>query len=94
MLNAQVEKLSLVRGDVIIVGVDVAKKKNVARFFDTDGFELCKYFKFRNDRAGILSFISKCLNIKEQQGAERIVIGMEPSGHYWEPLAYFLKEYP
>ena len=94
MLNAQVEKLSLVRGNVIIVGVDVAKKKNVARFFDTDGFELCKYFKFRNDRAGILSFISKCLNIKEQQGAERIVIGMEPSGHYWEPLAYFLKEYP
>jgi transposase len=42
----------------------------------------------------MLSFIRKSLDLKEQHGAERVVIGMEPSGHYWEPLAYFLKEYP
>ncbi len=94
MFNAHAEKLSLVKGKVIIVGVDVAKKKNVARFFDSDGFELCKRFKFRNDQAGMLSFIRKSFDLKDQYAAERIVVGMEPSGHYWEPLAYFLKEYP
>jgi len=94
MNKAKHEKLDLVRGNVVIVGADIGKKKNVARFIDRDGFELCKSFKFRNDEAGMLSFIRKCLDLKEQQAADSIVIGMEPSGHYWEPLAYFLKDYP
>ena len=41
MKNVKHEKLSIVKGNVIVVGVDVAKKKNIARFIDTDGFELC-----------------------------------------------------
>ena len=94
MFNSQKEKLGLVRGKAIIVGIDVAKKKNVARFFNSDDFELCKRFKFCNDQAGMLKLIRKCLDLKEQYDAERIVVGMEPSGHYWEPLAYFLKDYP
>lgn len=94
MTNAKEEKLNLVTGSVIIAGVDVAKKKNIARFIDSNGFELCKSFKFRNDKEGMLSFVRKCLDLKDHHKAESIVIGMEPSGHYWEPLAYFLKEYP
>jgi transposase len=94
MLNAQAEKLALVTGNVLIVGVDVAKKKNVARFIDSRGFEICKRFKFRNDQAGMLSFVRKILDLEQQHGFERTVVGMEPSGLYWEPLAYFLKEYP
>ena len=94
MKNVKHEKLSIVKGNVIVVGIDVAKKKNIARFIDTDGFELCKPFKFRNDKEGMLSFVRKSLDLKDYHGAERVVIGMEPSGHYWEPLAYFLKEYP
>lgn len=94
MKNVKHEKLSIVKGNVIIVGVDVAKKKNIARFIDTDGFELCKPFKFRNDIDGMLSFVRKSLDLKDYHSAEEVVIGMEPSGHYWEPLAYFLKEYP
>lgn len=94
MFNAQAEKLALVTGNVLIVGVDVAKKKNVARFIDTRGFELCRRFKFRNDQTGILSFVRRIIDLEQQHGFERTVVGMEPSGHYWEPLAYFLKEYP
>ncbi len=94
MFNAQAEKLSVVTGNVLIVGVDIAKKKNVARFIDAHGFELCKKFTFRNDHAGMHSFVREIRGLEQRIGAERTVIGMEPTGHYWEPLAYFLKEYP
>jgi hypothetical protein len=43
----------LVTGNVLIVGGDVAKKKNVARFIGTPGIELTKSFKFPNDQAGL-----------------------------------------
>lgn len=93
MKNVRAEKLSLVTGNVLIVGIDIAKKKHVARFIDSKGFELGKRFRFGNDQAGILSLIGKIHRLSEQHGFERTVVGMEPSGHYWEPLAYFLKEY-
>jgi len=93
MKSAQAEKLDLVKGKILIVGVDVAKKKNYARFIDPQGYELCKHFRFSNDLDGMLSFISKIKHLEQSHGLERTVIGMEPSGHYWEPLAYLLKEY-
>jgi transposase len=93
MNNVQAEKLDFVKGKVLIVGVDVAKKINYARFIDPQGYELCKHYRFQNDLDGIKSFISKIKFLERQHGLERTVIGMEPSGHYWEPLAYQLKEY-
>jgi len=93
MKRAQTEKLDLVKGKILIVGVDVAKKKNYARFIDSQGYELCKHFRFSNDLDGMLSFIGKIKQLEQDHGFERTVIGMEPSGHYWEPLAYLLKEY-
>jgi transposase len=93
MINSQAKKLNLVTGNVLIVGVDVAKEKNYARFINTQGFELCKYYRFSNDLAGMNDYINKLNHLKQKHGFERVVIGMEPSGHYWEPLAYFLKEY-
>jgi len=93
MNNVQAEKLGFVKGKVLIVGVDVAKRINYARFIDSQGYELCKHYRFQNDLDGIKSFISKIKSLERQHGLERTVIGMEPSGHYWEPLAYQLKEY-
>jgi transposase len=93
MNNVQAEKLDFVKGKVLIVGVDVAKKINYARFIDSQGYELCKHYRFQNDLDGIKSFISKIKSLEHKHGLERTVIGMEPSGHYWEPLAYQLKDY-
>jgi len=93
MNNVQAEKLDLVKGKVLIVGVDVAKKVNYARFIDSQGYELCKHYRFKNDLDGITSFIGKIKHLEQKQDFERTIIGMEPSGHYWEPFAYQLKEY-
>ena len=93
MDNKQIEKLRLVTGHVLIVGIDVSKRRHVARFFDSNGFELRKSVKFYNDRAGLLDFHSKVDALVRQHGFERAIIGMESSGHYWEPLAYLFRDY-
>jgi len=93
MENKQIEKLRLVTGHVLIVGIDVSKRRHVARFFDSNGFELRKSVKFYNDRAGLTSFLSKVDALAQKHTFERTIIGMESSGHYWEPLAYFLRDY-
>jgi len=93
MEDKQIEKLRLVTGDVLIVGIDVSKRRHTARFFDSNGFELRKSVKFYNDRAGLLGFLSKVDSLAQKHAFERKIIGMESSGHYWEPLAYFLRDY-
>ncbi len=94
MTKEHAEKLELVKGKVIIIGVDIAKKKNLARFINEDGIELCKKVKFKNDQGGMFKLIRKVEAIQRDYNPERFIIGMEPTGHYWEPLAYFLKGYP
>ncbi len=94
MLKSQEEKIRLVNGNVMIVGIDVAKKKHLARFFDSKGLEISKRLSFRNDQAGILKLVGRIMDLEQQHGLENTIVGMEATGHYYEPLAYFLKRYP
>lgn len=89
----KIEKLLLVHGsDLIFVGIDVAKKNHYARIIDYIGLEPVKPFKFNNSKDGYFRLVSKILEAKEKTKAERVIIGLEPSGHYWKPLTWFLKE--
>ncbi len=94
MLKSQEEKIRLVNGNALIVGIDVAKKKHLARFFDSKGFEISKRLTFRNDRIGMLKLVGKIMDLEQQHGLEKTIVGMEATGHYYEPLAYFLQRYP
>lgn len=51
-----------------------------------------KAFPFNNTRDGFYHLLSQVMQAKEQMGASRVVMGMEPSGHYWKALAWFLRE--
>ncbi|WP_046159891.1 IS110 family transposase, partial [Caldanaerobacter subterraneus] len=89
----KVQKLLLVHSsDIIFVGVDVAKKTHYARIINHIGLEVIKPFKFNNSIDGYERLVSKILEAKEKSKATKILIGFEPSGHYWKPLAWFLKE--
>ncbi|GAW93398.1 transposase IS116/IS110/IS902 family protein, partial [Calderihabitans maritimus] len=46
------EKKALVTGDVIIVGVDIAKKKHWARIYNPVGLDVVKPFSFQNTKDG------------------------------------------
>jgi len=82
----------LVTGNVIVVGVDIAKKKQWARIYNPVGLDIVKPFPFQNTREGFYRLVSKILEAQQKEQAERVVVGMEPTGHYWKPLAWFLQQ--
>jgi transposase len=89
----KIEKLLLVHGsDIIFVGIDVAKKNHYARIINHICLEPVKPFKFNNSKDGYWRLVSKILEAKEKSKAARVIIGLEPSGHYWKPLTWFLKD--
>lgn len=90
----RVRKLSLVRGQhTLIVGVDIAKKMQWACIMDgLTELPVGSPFAFQNTRDGFLRLLGQIRKSQERTGATRVVVGMEPSGHYWKALAAFLRE--
>lgn len=83
----QLEKLNQLTDKTLIVGVDVSKYFHVARAQDFRGIEFGKTIKFNNDINGILDFELWFKELMEKHQKNEIFIGMEPTGHYWLPLA-------
>ena len=66
MINTQ--KLEAITTSTLIVGVDIAKKLQWARFTDYRGLELGKALKFNNDKNGfelILTTIQTICKLKK-----------------------------
>lgn len=88
------KKLALVRGErTLVVGVDIAKRKHWACV--VDGFTelpVSGPFPFQNSRDGFNRLLGQIARAKEKTGATRVMVGMEPTGHYWKPLAWYLRQ--
>lgn len=54
--------------------------------------EFGKAITFENNKEGFESFVSWFRKILMEQGLQEVIVGMEPTGHYWLNLAHFLKE--
>ena len=86
------EKLEWITTGTLIVGVDVAKTIQWARFVDYRGVEIGKALSFKNNRSGFESIVSRIGEICKRQSLDNVIIGMEPTGHYWKGLANYLIE--
>ncbi|BAS26785.1 IS110 family RNA-guided transposase [Limnochorda pilosa] len=84
------EKITLVRSNTLIVAVEVVKKTHYARVIDQVGRTVEEPFEFHNGDEGFRRLERRLLRRQAEIGAERVIIGMEPTGHYWKPLAYWL----
>jgi transposase len=71
-------------------GIDVAKRKHVARIIDRDGQCIARSQSFNNDANGYQSLLAR---LKDAGGARRVLVGMEASGHYWYSLRDFLTDH-
>ena len=90
MKNRNDQKLEAITPSTLIVGVDIAKELHWARFVDYRGLELGKALKFRNDKNGFESILASIeANCKHRRLTE-VIVGLEPTGHYWKPLANYL----
>jgi len=73
-------------------GVDVASMTHFARAFDFRGIELGKIIRISNDAQGFQLFKLWVNELKENHNKDTVMVGMEPTGHYWFNFAQFLKD--
>jgi len=94
MKNRTDKRLEEITAGTLIVGVDVAKSVHWARLVDYRGVEFGKALSFKNNRQGYESIVTRINAVRNMKilryPIETVMIGMEPTGHYWKPLANYL----
>lgn len=88
--NHSNQKLEAVTFKTLVVGVDIAKHNQWARFVDCRGIEHDKAIKFENNRNGFNAILTRIYKICKDEDFKNVIVGMEPTGHYWKAFANFL----
>lgn len=85
------QRIQQITENTLIVGADIAKTKHYARAVDFRGIELGKRCIFENHRQGLLQLVMWMKELQRVHSKSDIIFGIEPTGHYWFPLAEFLR---
>jgi transposase len=91
MNYTQNEKIMQVKNSTLIVGVDIAKNIHAARAFNFRGIEYDKAIFFENNEAGFKKLLHWIKKISEKENKTDVIVGMEPTGHYWFALEEYLR---
>lgn len=84
-------KLSFISDDMLILGCDVGSETHYLRAIDTRGRELSKSaYSFRNNCEGFQSAKKWAVELAAKNEKKQIVLGLEPTGHYWFCLATWM----
>ncbi|AWE07302.1 IS110 family transposase [Lysinibacillus sp. 2017] len=87
------EKINQVSENTLVIGIDIAKHKHFACAIDDRGRVLQKSFPILQSRVGFEGFYERLLTLKVAHEKQGILVGFEPTGHYWMNLAAFLTNY-
>ena len=78
------EKLTFISDDMLILGCDIGSETHYVRAIDARGRELSKSaFPFSNTLEGFQSAKDWAVKIAAANDKNQIVLGLEPTGHYW-----------
>jgi len=88
----QNQRITRITESTLVVGADIAKKMHVARAVDFRGIELGRDCVFQNDHEGLTKLVAWMKELGQTHDKTDIVFGVEPTGHYWFPLAAFLQD--
>lgn len=86
------QKLLAITTDTLVVGVDIAKNYQWARFVDFRGIEHSRTLKFKNSKGGFETILARIREICKKENFATAVVGMEPTGHYWKAFANWLEK--
>ena len=76
----------------MVVGVDIGSQTQYARAFNWRGIEISrKAFKFKDCGNGYAQFRSWLYAFQSEKGLDKVIVGVEPTGHYWFGLANYLE---
>ena len=88
---AKNDKLSFITDDVLIVGCDIGSENHYIRAIDVRGRELSRgAFEFSNTSEGFENAKAWVLALAVKHDKKQIVLGLEPTGHYWFALAAWM----
>ena len=86
------QKVIAITADTLVVGVDIAKNYQWARFVDFRGIEHDHALKFKNRKGGFEIILARIREICKKENFVKAVVGMEPTGHYWKAFANWLEK--
>ena len=94
MTYTQNDRIEQVTDFTLVIGIDIGSQTHYARAFDNRGRELTKrVFSFENDIEGFNAFYQWSERIKADNNKTKVMIGCEPTGHYWFALAKYISDH-
>ena len=88
---AKNDKLSFITDDMLIVGCDIGSETHYIRAVDVRGRELSSgAFEFSNTSEGFENARAWMLELAAKNEKKQVVLGLEPTGHYWFALAAWM----
>lgn len=92
MTKSQNLKFNAIENTDAIVGIDIAKNVHWAGIILPNGKEIKKSFSFNNNKKGFESLVETVKNVLTMLNLKKVIIGMEPTGHYWKSCARYLQK--
>ena len=85
-------RINQVDENTLVIGIDIAKKLHYACAMDDRGRVLKKSFGLSQDLEGFQKLLTEIQSLMSQFEKSQVVVGFEPTGHYWMNLSAFLIE--
>jgi transposase len=90
MQNKQNQLIERISVKHLVVGVDIAQQLHVARAVNFRGIVVGDPLTFKNNEEGFASLLKWIINLQKLNNLDEVIIGMEPTGHYWINLSKWL----
>lgn len=91
--DGQNQRIERITTSHLVVGIDMAKETQVAQATNYRGIVLTnQHLSFKNTLQGFEKLQRWMEGLQQKHRLKSIIIGMEPTGHYWYSLANWLVE--
>ncbi|MFQ5915994.1 MAG: IS110 family transposase [Nitrospinota bacterium] len=88
-LTKNLQKRKRITRHTLVVGVDIGSRSNAVALMQHDGAILKTAARVKTSRKGFTFFRTLLLDTLRSHGLKEVLIGLEPTGHYWRKLAFF-----
>ncbi len=90
-MSIKTNRYGPIKSDIVVIGVDVAKRRHVAAVRLPDG-RISKPFGFQNNRGGFEQLVRRVEAALTASGASAARFALEATGHYGHALQHYLLE--
>lgn len=90
MQDKQNQLIERISDNHLVVVIDITQQVHVARAVNYHGNVVGDTLSFENNEEGFARLLESINQLKATKGFDAIIVGMEPTGHYWLTLSKWL----